>query len=179
VPFNAETASAYLAAMIDGEGTVAIPAPSNRNRVVRITNTDWGLIEAVAECCDVLCVDVRIVERAGTKRPAHWARAWDVVISKREALERLLAMVPLRSTKKLERLKAIVETYRPRRPTPAELHQWYIVEQRSFAEIMRITHAKSTGTVAGWLRRAGIKARDHSDAGLLNWKNRKGLHAVP
>lgn len=165
--------------MIDGEGTVAIPAPTNRNRIVRITNTDWGLIEAIAECCDVLNIAIRITERNGARRPTHWQRSWDVVISQRTALERLFDAVPLRSVKKAERLKAIVQSYNPRRPSPAALTQWYVVEQRSLTNIMRITHAKSTGTVARWLRDAGIKARGHSEAGKLNWKDRKRLHAVP
>ena len=167
--------------MIDGEGTVALLTSRSRNRVVKVCNTDWDLITATVESCEALDIRCCVVERPRTGRPKHWKQVWDVVIQDRVALTRLSTQVPLRSLRKLQRLKALIQSYRTsKRPPLEDLRRMYVDEKMSYTDIMQTTGARSTATVAYWLRTSGIVARTHSAAGRLTWQTKRGvLHAVP
>ena len=181
MPFRSESeAAGYVASMIDGEGTVSLLRTRSGNRTckVRITNTDWGLILATAQALEVLGVEHTIVE-GSTPKKAGWSRRWDVQISTRAGLQRLADVVELRSTKKRERLGALLAAYkRAPRPAREELERLYTIEKKSCAELMQLLGAKSTSTVFGWLRYYGIERRSLTEAAVLDWEKRKVLHAV-
>src|SRR4051812_29289068 len=100
---DASFASGYLAAMIDGEGHVAIQRRGRTivSRSVIITNTDHGIIEATVEACRAL--GIRALVRDKHVRPGR-RPCKRVVISRRENLERLYEVVALRSEVKAARL---------------------------------------------------------------------------
>lgn len=107
---NADQARFYLAAMIDGEGYVGCSLDSRGFwcRQVAIANTDMALIEATAECCDLLGIDYRIKEQK--KQKEHHNTCLLLRITGRENLKILLEEVPLRSPKKLRTLQLAVST---------------------------------------------------------------------
>ena len=100
-------AAAYLAGMIDGEGHVSKGLPRG-NRRVEIVNTDPDLLAAAGDCCNLLGIEWRVGWRTyarGTKP------CGSLVITGRRNLELLAEHVPLRSTKKRERLVFLLESY--------------------------------------------------------------------
>jgi hypothetical protein len=114
---NTETASAYLAGIIDGEGSVGLYRWSNGHggkgygRQVRIVNTDWDLLDACAEACEVLGIEFTVYARARNGRNPKHKDTFDFRIkASRENFSRLLDL-PIRTAKR-ERLIELVESYR-------------------------------------------------------------------
>lgn len=116
--WTAQSAAFYLAAMIDGEGTVTALTARNSARAVKITNTDFDLITACVECLTALKITARVYERSA-KRCVR-KRTWDVNVYGRDNLERLLRL-PFRCLWKKSRVEALLASYRPRRPSKGVL----------------------------------------------------------
>lgn len=183
MPFQSEAhAAGYLAAIIDGEGTVTLPQTSIGKRTcfaIRIANTDWDIIVATTEALELLHIAYRVHQRTFKGRPVHWRTGWDVVIGTRSGLKRLAQTVELRSTKRIERLRTLLASYKhTEKPSQEELRNLYLVEKRSCTDLMRHFGAKSSGTIHKWLKAYGIERRSLSEAVLLDWQKRKKLHAV-
>lgn len=173
---GAESAASYLAAMIDGEGTVSLPSGKSSTRCIRIANTEPDIIAAVVRCCRILEIKCATYETAPA-RPG-WRKRWDVTISGKESLQQVLAMVPIQSRRKLYRLKELIKRYRiSNRPPDADLLHMYIERRMSYVDILKVTGAKSTGTVSYWLRQARIAARDYSAAASNHWGTKR-VHAA-
>src|SRR5208282_1986398 len=83
--FTPVEAAAYLAGLIDGEGTVTVPGKTHRLRRVSIANTDTAILTAAEQCCEILGIKCTRYARKG--RPTHWSPAWDVVIYGRMNLD--------------------------------------------------------------------------------------------
>lgn len=167
--FTSQEAAAYLAAMIDGEGTVSVHSARSSNRTVRIANTDWELILAVEECCALLDIGCVIRKRLPPAKK-NWKIGWDVTISGRANLKKVKAAVPLRSPQKIRRLDQLLASYsRPQMPTKEQLVRMYVDEKKSYAEIMKAFGVGSTNTVSYWLKKHGIPPRTRSEAGLISW----------
>ena len=118
--------SAYLSAMVDGEGHVTFNRNAHRltgaRRMVRhvgITNTDPGILSATCDALDHFGVRYGIFEK--TRPNSNHARCWVIAIQSREGFERLAQVVHLRCEKKRRALLEICRSFRPRRPTPAVL----------------------------------------------------------
>lgn len=161
-------AAAYLAGMIDGEGTIG---QYNANRKVAISNTDYALIEACAEACDVLGIKYAIYPR---NHPQPRCKAgWDLTIrGGRRSYEVLLRDVPIRSPNKRARLAAMLETYRrTRRPPRVDLEADYLAGM-SYADLGRKYNCQIS-TIQGWMRQLGIPARSYSEATTLAWEARR------
>ena len=101
-------AAAYLAAMVDGEGTVSVAKGPRPYRAVRITNTDPDLIEATCECCRRLDItyNVQTKNEADAKR----SKCWVVTITNRASIEKV-AKLPLRASSKRWRLGKLISSY--------------------------------------------------------------------
>lgn len=162
--FTREQAAYYLAAMIDGEGTVA-KADGRTNKMARVTNTDRRLIAACEECCEALDIAYTVVPRKAYK--AHWASGWDLVVSGKENIGRLSAL-PLRSLAKKQRLLALLASYRPARPAPELLRELYVDRGMSIKAIGRYIGRPWT-SVRQWLVADGVEIRSLSEAGRLRW----------
>jgi hypothetical protein len=70
---NKSQAAAYLAAMIDGEGHIRV----TKNRSASVANTDWDLIEATVECCELLGIRHKIVAGSYDSR-GNRKQVWEV-----------------------------------------------------------------------------------------------------
>lgn len=107
---NSDQARFYLAAMIDGEGHVECLLGKNGYwyRRVSVANTDLALIQAVAECCELVGVDYTI--RQQKRREERFHPLLVLRIAGIGNLKILLDCVPLRSPKKLRALQLAVAT---------------------------------------------------------------------
>lgn len=100
---NEVQAGAYLAAMIDGEGSVDV----TRDRCVRIANTEQSIIEAIQACCAVLGIDynVQIRHRDG------YAPVTIIGIYGKDQLTKLLEL-PIQSAKKKAKLEQAIVSFK-------------------------------------------------------------------
>jgi hypothetical protein len=154
--FTPRTAAFYLAALIDGEGTVTDPGRARSKHVVRITNTDYSIIQAAVACCTLLKVVCQVYERS-PKRSPH-KRCWDVQVTGRANLERL-ARLPLVCLRKATRLQRIITSYhRPPRPRPGTLRRLFVVESLTVQQLA-ICYGVQPQTIKRWLRAQGIVPR--------------------
>jgi hypothetical protein len=157
-PFTREGALGYLAALIDGEGTVQCV---RRNRNIAIANTDLGILAAGCACCDLLGIEWRLWEDrdARRKRPC-----WYLLIRKRESLAFIYEYVPLQSAVKRERLGQLLLTYkRPRSPSAETLRSLYWERNMTAREIADfLGFPSSTSGVYHQMKRHGIARRPAS-----------------
>jgi hypothetical protein len=146
--------AAYLAAMIDGEGSVS------HRRHVAVYNTEPELIAACAECCNALGITYQIRTHAparGAAKPVLELRVYG-----RDNFERI-ATLPLRHPDKISRLRAMLGTYKPRPPSADQLRRWYLDEELSVAMIARRI-GRSDNFVHHRLRDHDIPVRSLSEA---------------
>lgn len=136
---NLEAAAHYLAALIDGEGCVRFGQTTlSRHRYVVITNTERALIDAAEAALEALGIGYTTrfrEDRAERENVLGNRPLWDVTVSRRDELERLHELVPLRHPEKAAKLKAIVESYMPRRDI-AKIRALYLdgLSMRQIAE---------------------------------------------
>lgn len=153
------TEAGYLAAMIDGEGSVAIARRDGRikSRYVCIVNTDESIIEACEEACRALGITFTRSCRRERARPL-----FHVGIYGRANLERLLEVVPLRSGAKAERLREAVESYQQRHhrvdQIPEDVRRLYVDEGRSGPDVAAMLGVAES-TLYGWMDKLGIERR--------------------
>src|SRR6266853_3807830 len=114
--FTFEQASAYLAAMIDGEGTVSEPVPGKYNREISIGNTDEDIIAAIKEAFDVLDIGYRVYLR---QPPGNRKPLWNVIVHGRPNMKRIRDNIPIRAMVKLGRLDRVIASYSS--PTPLNI----------------------------------------------------------
>jgi hypothetical protein len=170
--FTPVEAAAYLAGLIDGEGTVTVPGKTHRLRRVSIANTDTAILSAAEQCCEILGIACKRYERKN--RPQNWSPAWDVVIYGRMNLDILCTLVPLQAPKKWTKLKALYESYRIYRRHRSEwpiteIKQLYYEENWSF-EMLAKKYEVSLGTVHRWFEQSGLQARSNSEGSKLAWQ---------
>lgn len=151
--FTEEQAAAYLAGLIDGEGTVA-----KVNQAVSMGNTDYEIIEAWQECCAILGLHSTVYgprQPRGNRKPY-----WEVYIRSRDSLRRVLDVVPIRASCKRELLVQALARYKySPQPSREWLHQKYVVEQLTGPQIAVLCNT-SNPRVYKWLRDYGIRVRD-------------------
>lgn len=150
-------AAVYLAAMIDGEGDVSITHP----RVIRVSNTDWDLIEATVECCLTLGLKYRVDKGGYPTRKAH-KQCWRVVITGKAAFEFVRDFVPIRSHHKATKIAAAVAMFsKPviTRPEREWLERKYIDEGMSLKQIAELVGAHAPRTVMRWMNQYQIPTR--------------------
>jgi hypothetical protein len=157
---SAEHAAEYLSGIIDGEGNISQRkvyrdgCVSGYVREVRITNTDEALLAAAQAALDLLGVawvlrDRSERERLGTKP------IFDIIVSRRENLERLAQALTLRSVKG-ERLARMLASYTGygQRPQREEFERVLRESgQRGAAEHFGV----SQGTIYNWRKHFGIE----------------------
>lgn len=113
---------------------------------MRITNTNEGVIAAAVECCAVLGIGCYVRPRERSAR----LKLYDVVISRRENIQRLASVVRLRHEEKRRKLEEAAATYRPERPSREALQALYEEHgsQRAVAKALDIP----VSTAQLWLR---------------------------
>lgn len=101
--------AAYLAAMFDGEGSIALYYYKHAVRHVFVTNTDPDLVAAVVRCCDALGIKCSVKQQFNArlgKKPI-----FRVAVNGKSSFETLLREVPIQSQAKKAALEAIVASY--------------------------------------------------------------------
>ncbi len=171
-PGTHEAAVAYLAGIIDGEGTVS--RPGAKSRAVIVGNTDPAIITATTRCLDTLQIAYKLNEVKGPKRDAqpHLKKCWTVTVGTREGLQLLLDYVPLQAPDKLARLQHAVAAYRPDPPTAEELSFLYEQEKLS-SYALAARFGVTPPTIRAWLRLRGIDVRDKASAQKAAWIGRR------
>jgi len=151
---NKDQALGYLAAMIDGEGSVS---PSSRNMSVRISNTEKSIIEATCEALDILDIEYTIHTYSSGVMCINIYRLRNF---------KKLAEVPIRSQLKAARLQTILDTHKGdrlvHRPDREEL-QRLVDEGKTDREIAQIMGFKSHSNVQHWRRKWEIKKVDEHE----------------
>lgn len=150
---NKAQAAAYLAGMIDGEGHVSI----RRNRSVSVSNTDWELIEAVVECCELLGLH-QTVQKLATRPPRK--PGWQVMITGKESLSVIEEIVPLHCSRKRTALAEAIATYKYKKRPPQEwLEQKYLVEGLTLQQVAEAWGVKNSVSAWCWMDFYGIPTR--------------------
>lgn len=156
-----DQAAHYLAAMIDGEGHVTRTGTVRR---VGVTNCDPDLIAAVCECYDVL--EIRYTVRPKRRYKVTHTPCFDVMVESRAGLQTIWDRVPIRSSRKRQRLQEIVDSYTAAaRPDPSVLREMYVERRMSAARIAAVLAAHPQ-QVLRWLRRDGVERRTPQEAAL-------------
>lgn len=174
--FNPEQAAAYLAGMIDGEGNLGeYGRRPGANRHIRITNCDYGLIEACAHCCNVLGVTYRIREKTRTNPKPNWSQAWELIISGKENIRTVAALVPLQAPKKSRALQELAASFHDPVTTKEELERMYNEEHMSYKQIADRLGIGSLATVRRLFLTYGIQPRTLESAALIKWQSRNRI----
>jgi hypothetical protein len=139
----------YLAGIIDGEGSISC---TSRNMVIRISNTEYSIIQATCECLDLLGVEYIVHEH---KRTNHWKDFWIIGIYRLSNFQKL-AEVPLRSENKKWALERILANHKGDRmthnPDPEVLKSLYLAG-KTHREIAEEMGFKSHSNVQYWLKK--------------------------
>jgi intein-encoded DNA endonuclease-like protein len=111
-----EVAAAYLAGMIDGEGTVYINSKVGKDchRIVVITNTDVSLLEACQSACVLLDISCRVQLRTKSINTRH-KDVYELAITDSKSFRILAEKVPVQAVHKREALEKIIHSYDPTR----------------------------------------------------------------
>lgn len=172
-----ETAAAYLAALIDGEGCVTnVATPGFKTRAVMIANSDPAIIEATKFCLDILGIAYRVNE---IKTPSYKKRTkrqfWNVQIGCRVDLEKIFSLIPIQCPEKYNKLKLLIESYKiDKIPTKEVLSKLYLDEKKSSYAIAAIYNVTAP-TVRAWIHEHGIKMRNKSEAGFIQKAQQRAM----
>jgi hypothetical protein len=161
--FSSENeAKGYLAAIIDGEGHVSFRPTQGERRVI-VTNTDLDILDAGIAACKKLGINARIKgPRSATRQRPNCAPTYDLVISGQTALRQLNYSILLRSTKKQQRLNAIINSYTtlPTNKIPVERLNELMLAEPKYGRLTRAAQELgiTVNTLNSWLHRAGISS---------------------
>jgi hypothetical protein len=100
--------AAYLAGLIDGEGTIALSrrhASENRQLVLTISSTEAALVEWARNCLGV----GKITRKAAAA--SHHAPGLTYVVANRQALDVLQQVTPYLKSYKRERADMVLRSY--------------------------------------------------------------------
>lgn len=141
--------------MIDGEGHVRV----HKNRSVSVANTDWDLIEATVECCELLGLRHRVIagsyKSRGNRKPV-----WEVKMVGKDTLTTIRELVPIRSIRKREALGDALAAYKQAPRPPKEwLEQKYLVEGLSLQACAEAWGVKNSVSAWCWMEFYGIPRR--------------------
>jgi LAGLIDADG-like domain len=166
--FSEDQAALYLAAMIDGEGWVGEPKGVT-NRAIRIANTERDLIDAIEECCQVL--GLHYLTYPYVAKRENWSPGWMVHITGEDSFRKILAQVPIRSTRKLDRVRRTIDSFRPRVDVKEARRLYYDegLTQRQVADRLGVGYKR----IRLLMRREGMAARQGSDRSASIWASRR------
>lgn len=166
--YTEEQAAYYLAAMIDGEGWVGEPK-GTINRAIRIANTERDLIDAIEECCQIL--GLHYLTYPYEAKRDNWSPGWMVHITGEDSFRVVLEKVPIRSSRKLDRVRRTASSYRP--PINVdEVSRLYYDEgltQQQVASQLGVGYKR----IKLLMSREGMDRRQGSDRSASGWASRR------
>ncbi len=104
--WSKEFAAGYVAGLIDGEGSVAIPKQGTRS--IRVSNTDPDIIETYMMACSLLGIETGSVQ---TTRTPSGKEYYIVPIYGRENFEKVRELIPFVSQAKQAKLDRVIGDY--------------------------------------------------------------------
>jgi hypothetical protein len=152
---TASEAAGYLAAMVDGEGSVRA---HGHQRSVHVWNSDEDIVNACLAACRILGVEARCSVRANPA-PKATVPLFGVSIYGRENLEQLERKIVLQSSRKCDGLRRAVASYSRRRPVTRDELISMIDRGLTHREMALELGYKGHGTVQYHLRRLGLADR--------------------
>jgi len=155
--FTKDTAAAYLAAMIDGEGTVGYQSDGRHSirRHVSIANTENSIIEACKKAAETLGIPYTVTVKK-PQNPTH-KECWNVNFDSREAFT-MLNTLPLGSQLKKARIERLVKSYKHSQLTKEVIVSLYNDEELSIHAIAKKLGVKY-GRIQHFMKTSGIEAR--------------------
>ena len=158
----------WLRGFADGEGCVNGHTQGTRSIV--ITNTELVLLETAQMYLAALGIRSRIGLRNAPLK-AHWLQAWSLAVFGYQNLRRWHDLIGFASALKQERLTRVLARYKKGRLPQQEIVDAYCKGDSTLALAKRygVTH----GAIEYMLKKRGIRARDYSQAAILQWRRRK------
>lgn len=155
-PSSRTEARWYLAALIDGEGSVQYARRARgTSRVISIANTDPDILDAARACLKILNVPYREYDRLPEGNHGSKLRTY-ITISSRAGMEALKGL-PIQAAGKREALAKCIASYAPRLPAADELVARY--ESGMTIDEIAESLGVSYGTIQGRLVQAGYTPR--------------------
>jgi len=156
----------WLRGFADGEGSVSV-APAT----VRIANTELVLLETAQGYLAALGITARIGQRRPPANP-RWSQAWELHVCGRENLRRWQQLIGFTSPAKQEKLARALASYKRPRLPQQEIIDAYCKGDSTLQIAKRygVTH----GAIEYRLKKYGVRARDYSQAAILQWRKQKG-----
>lgn len=153
-------AAAYLAAMIDGEGHIRV----HTNRSASVANTEWDLIEATVECCELLGLHYK-VQKGSYRHNGNRKPVWEVRMAGKNTLEAIQSVVPMRSKRKKLALAEAIAAYKYLPRPPREwLEQKYHGEGLSLQQVAEAWGVKNSVSAHCWMKYYGIPRRSQAES---------------
>lgn len=136
-----KNAPGYLAAMIDGEGSVTFHR-AGYSRGVKIVNTDPAIIQACKDCCDYL--GIGYTTHQPTVKRLNRKQQTVLTIYGRANLERLNSVISLQAPEKARRLEELVSSYTYNQIDHEQVKNLYESGQSSTQIAKQIGRSKTT-----------------------------------
>ena len=154
-----EAAAYYLAAMIDGEGTVGLTRARQSGHVngalINIYNTDIDLLERSASACRKLGIRFKVIARRKSAR-ASWKQGYWLLVTNMESVAIISRRVPVASAEKKRRIEAFMErSWIAKRPSKDSFAAAWEASGRRSTRAGRMLGLSDT-TVRKWARIYGI-----------------------
>lgn len=162
---NRDTAGAYLAAMIDGEGYIPKQTARGHGHSIEIANTEEDIIAATAEACDVLKIAYRIQSKPAAtenRRAAYVLRIGAI-----DNLVRVQKLVPIQSARKRGNLDGILANYIKNTPLPMIEELMAMYQSGLSASAIAKRYGVAGHAIAKRLKRAGVCLRGVGEATIL------------
>lgn len=161
--FNA--ARWYLAALIDGEGSVKL-AGRHRTRRVVIANTDQAIIDAGLRALELLGLKSYLSIRPS---PTSGRPVMYITINGMARCQRLLDVVPLQAPEKVRRLRVAATPAPPRTDIDGPTLQRLYWDEGLTAQQIATLYQRTPTAVGRWFERFGVKKRSMAEAAQGRW----------
>ena len=166
-----EQAQSYLAAMIDGEGWIG--EYKNRfNRAIRIANTEEEIITANIQCLEQLGITYTVIRDKKPAKP-HWAKRITIEITRLVNLSYILEHVPFQSTRKRERLKRLIASYKVIEPLDVNEVRRLYTEKGMTDKQVAAAMGVGLKRVLNVRRKHNIAGHSYAERGPLIWAERR------
>lgn len=165
---NRNIAIGYLAALIDGEGSISCNSPHRRQ--ISICNTDQAILNFASKCLDVLQIKHSV--RLRNKTTTTGKSVWYLYICNKNGFERIFWEVPLQSIKR-DKLEYMVNSYtQPQHNLDKQkVNEMYHIEKMSSIEIAKILKV-GRGTIHNLID----NPRTHAQAQALRKRKTNGQY---
>lgn len=129
--------AAYLAGLVDGEGTIALSGPRHRQRntrhpVISIANTDYNLVQ-----WPLKITGAGFISKKGKKKLSHHLDSYIYAAHSNQALSIIAQIYPyLKNKSKRARAKLLLEEYKEVTPRNGKYSPDLLIKRQRFEEVL-------------------------------------------